>query len=151
MGKGGRLTNQLEIVKGIAVTPLGIGPGQSEQDYFFDMAPHNLYLHVLIEAGWIGGFAFFAFALLTLSRGWRFLQRAINVDGMHIASYACVVGILAQSFFVDSTHWRHFFLLIAMVWGPLLAWENGLAQRPTGAYQAALSRRAPVTGSIRKI
>lgn len=151
MGKGGRLTNQLEIVKSIAVKPLGIGPGQSEQDYFFDMAPHNLYLHVLIESGWIGGFAFFAFAALTLARGWRFLHKASNVDGIHIASYACVAGVLAQSFFVDSTHWRHFFLLIAMVWGPLLAWEARLAQKQAGAHQASMLRRAPAAGIARKI
>jgi O-antigen ligase len=146
MGEHGRLTNQLAIVKAVAVTPLGIGPGQSEQDYFFDMAPHNLYLHVLIESGWIGGLAFIFFAALTLWRGRRFLHRSANVDAIHIASYACVIGVLAQSFFVDSTHWRHFFLLIAMVWGPLLAWENGLAQRHSQAYQAAVSRHTRADG-----
>jgi O-antigen ligase len=123
-GEGGRLTRQLEIVESITVTPLGIGAGQSEMEYFFDGAPHNVYLHVLIESGWIGGFSFITFILLTVWRGARFFQRAPDVDGVHIAAYVCVIGVLVQSFFIDSTHWRHLFLLIAMVWGPLLAWEN---------------------------
>ncbi len=123
-GEGGRLTRQLEIVKSIAVTPLGIGAGQSEQDYFFEGAPHNVYLHVLIESGWIGGFSFIAFILLTVWKGARFFQLAPDVDAVHIAAYTCVIGVLVQSFFIDSTHWRHLFLLFAMVWGPLLAWEN---------------------------
>ena len=123
-GEGGRLTRQLEIVKSITVTPLGIGAGQSEQEYFFDGAPHNVYLHVLIESGWIGGFSFIAFILLTIWKGARFFQQAPDVDAVHIAAYVCVIGVLVQSFFIDSTHWRHLFLLFAMVWGPLLAWEN---------------------------
>jgi O-antigen ligase len=123
-GEGGRLTRQMEVLKEIMVTPIGIGSGQSEQEYNFSKAPHQLYLHVLIEAGWIGGFAFFAFLLFTLYKGGRYFRLATNVDGVHIAAYTCVVGILAQSFFIDSTHWRHLFLLIAMVWGPLLYWEN---------------------------
>jgi O-antigen ligase len=123
-GERGRLTRQLEVVKAITVTPLGVGAGQSEKDYFFQGAPHNVYLHVLIESGWIGGFSFIAFILLTLWKGARFFQYAPDVEAVHIAAYTCIVGVLVQSFFIDSTHWRHLFLLFAMVWGPLLAWES---------------------------
>lgn len=124
VGEGGRLTRQLEIAEAIAVTPQGIGAGQAEKDHYFKHAPHNLYLHVLIEAGWIGGFAFIAFILLTVWRGGRFILRARNINGVHIATYSCLIGILVQSLFIDSTHWRHFFLIFAMIWGPTLAWEN---------------------------
>ena len=123
-GEGGRMTRQLEVVKSISVTPLGIGAGQSEKNYFFAGAPHNVYLHVLIESGWIGGFSFIAFLLLTVWKGARYFQYAQDVDAIHIAAYTCVIGVLVQSFFIDSTHWRHLFLLFAMVWGPLLAWES---------------------------
>jgi len=123
-GEHGRLTRQLEIVKSITVTPLGIGAGQSEEGSFFQGAPHNVYLHVLIESGWIGGFSFIAFILLTVWKGARYFQHAPDIDAVNIAAYACVIGILTQSFFIDSTHWRHLFLLFAMVWGPMLAWES---------------------------
>lgn len=128
-GEGGRLTRQLEIVKSITVTPLGIGAGQSNQEYFFDNAPHNIYLHVIIESGWIGGFSFIAFILLTVWKGARFFRVSPDVDGVDIAAYVCVIGILVQSFFIDSTHWRHLFLLFAMIWGPVLAWENQAYRR----------------------
>jgi O-antigen ligase len=108
----------------ILVTPIGIGAGQSEKEYFFKQAPHNVYLHVLVESGWIGGFSFFAFLIFTLYKGGRYFRLAGDVDGVNIAAYACVVGILVQSIFIDSTHWRHLFLLVAMVWGPVLYWEH---------------------------
>ena len=122
-GEGGRMTRQLEVVKNIAVKPFGIGPGESIKDYNFGTGPHNLYLHVMVETGWIGGFAFVAFLFLTLWRGARYIRRSPSIDGPYIAIYACVLGVLIQSLFIDSTHWRHLFLLFAMLWGPLLNWE----------------------------
>jgi O-antigen ligase len=130
-GEGGRLTRQLEIIREITVTPLGIGAGQSEKDYNFKKAPHNLYLHVLIESGWIGGFAFYAFIILTLWRGSTFIRHAEDIDGIHIVAYTCLIGILVQSVFIDSTHWRHLFLLFALIWGPMLAWQNQLEWQHT--------------------
>ena len=129
MGEGGRLTRQLEIVKGIAVQPIGIGPGESEKDYYFGQAPHNLYLHTMIESGWIGGIAFLSFLFATIFRSARYIRRSVNIDGTYIAVLAALLGILAQSLFIDSTHWRHMYLLIAMLWGPLLYWENHVLHR----------------------
>jgi O-antigen ligase len=143
-GEGGRLTRQLEVMRSITVTPLGIGPGQSEQEYFFKKAPHNLYLHVLIESGWIGGFSFYAFILFTLWRGTRFIRLAHDLDGIHIAAYCCLVGVLIQSAFIDSTHWRHLFLLFAMVWGPLLAWQTKGHAVTSGPQLAASSHKRPI-------
>jgi O-antigen ligase len=144
-GEGGRLTRQAEILRAITVTPIGIGAGQSEIDYNFGKAPHQLYLHVLIEAGWIGGFSFFAFLLFTLWKGGRYIRKAVDVPGIDIAVYACIIGVMVQSLFIDSTHWRHFFLLFALIWGPILIWENrmklihGIA--PTNPRR--ISNRAP--------
>jgi O-antigen ligase len=123
-GEDGRMTRQMEVLNKIMVTPIGIGAGQSEKEVFFNQAPHNVYLHVLIESGWIGGFSFFAFLIFTLYKGGRYFRLAGDVDGIDIAAYTCVIGILVQSIFIDSTHWRHLFLLAAMVWGPALYWEH---------------------------
>ena len=123
-GEGGRLTRQLEIVKKIAVKPFGIGPGETEKDYYFGQAPHNLYLHTMIESGWVGGLAYIGFIFVSLWRAGRYIRRSPNIDGRYIAVYAAVLGILIQSAFIDSTHWRHFYMLFAMLWGPLLFWEN---------------------------
>lgn len=123
-GEGGRITRQFEVATKVGVKPFGIGPGSSAKAYNFSKEPHNLYLHVLIEAGWVGGLAFIAFLFVTLWRGARYIRRSASPDGQYIAAYACVIGILTQSIFIDSTHWRHMFLLLGMIWGPLLYWEN---------------------------
>jgi O-antigen ligase len=119
IGEGGRFTNQLRVLQEGVANPIGIGPGQS--DRHFGIAAHNLYLHVLIEAGWIGAFGFYAFVFLTLMKSFRFAFQPSEIQGVYIATLACTVGILVQSFFIDSTHWRHLYLLFAMLWGPLLA------------------------------
>jgi len=125
VGEGGRFTNQLRVLKEGLANPIGIGPGQS--DRHFGVAAHNLYLHVLIEAGWIGAFGFYGFLFLTLVNGFRFAFQPSGIQGVYIATLACTVGILVQSLFIDSTHWRHLYLLFAMLWGPLLAWQRPLS------------------------
>ena len=116
----GRFSNQFNILQRALTQPLGIGPGGADEP----MAPHNLYLHVVVEAGWIGGLAFWGFLLLTIARGWSYLRRAPQPQHAYTASFACVLGTLAQSAFIDSTHWRHLFLLFAIVWGPALAYRR---------------------------
>ncbi|MEJ2139447.1 MAG: O-antigen ligase family protein [Gammaproteobacteria bacterium] len=138
-GEGGRMTRQLEVVKKIAVNPVGIGPGESFKDYYFGNAPHNLYLHTMIESGWIGGLAYIAFLFLTLARATRYIRRSANIDGAYIAVYASVFGVLIQSVFVDSTHWRHFYLLFSILWGQLLYWESRVRQS-TGLARAAVAQ-----------
>jgi O-antigen ligase len=120
----GRFSIQKQVLNKSFVTPLGIGAGQSEEKYNFGKAPHNVYLHVLIESGWLGAAAFYGFLLLTLWKSYHYVYQRSSIQRYYIATFACVVGCLAQSFFIDSTHWRHFYLLLAMLWGPLLAWQS---------------------------
>ena len=122
--QGGRFSRQSIIINSALETPLGIGTGQSNLQHNFGGEPHNIFLQVLIEAGWIGALSFYAFLALTLSRAFRFVFQPSTVQAVYIASFACVIGLLAQSFFIDSTHWRHLYLLLAMLWGPLLAWQT---------------------------
>lgn len=116
----GRFVRQQLVLKRSLEEPLGIGAGQSEQPFFFNKAPHNVYLHVLIESGWIGAVAFFSFLGLTLWKSLRFLHLESDIQIVYIAVFASVIGLLVQSLFVDSTHWRHMYLLFGMLWGPLL-------------------------------
>ena len=34
-----------------------------------------------------------------------------------IAAVAAFVGEVAEGFVIDTDHWRHFFLLLGMIWG----------------------------------
>ena len=102
--------------------PIGIGPGQSH--YYFPTEPHNLYIHILVETGWLGGITFLFFIILTVWRGFQFCQRKTEIHDTYIIIFASVIGVLVQSLLIHSTHWRHLYLLLAMLWGPMLAYAR---------------------------
>jgi O-antigen ligase len=118
-----RFATQAAILKNALANPIGIGPGRAEDLEMFGYAPHNLFLHVLAESGWFGAVAFYAFLAMTLWRGLNFCMQPTAIQNIYIIVFACTVGTLTQSLFIDSTHWRHMFLLLGMLWGPLLAWQ----------------------------
>lgn len=124
--EGGRFSIQKRVIDTSLIKPLGIGAGQTEHPHYFGKAPHNIYLHVLVEAGWIGALAFYGFLGLTLWKATRFAFQPSDIQAIYIAILACLVGLLAQSLFVDSTHWRHMYLLFAALWGPPLAWQTDI-------------------------
>lgn len=112
---GGRFFTQAMALQEVGTHPLGIGPGMSTPE--LGMEPHNLYLHTALEGGWLGAVAFCLFLVMSLGRAmgrvgfrWR-LQSDFHVV------LAVLMGTLFQSFFIDSTHWRHLWLLLAMAWG----------------------------------
>jgi O-antigen ligase len=119
---GGRLSNQLLILKTALAHPLGVGAYLSEILFF--RAPHNIYLHVLIESGWIGAIAFYSFLIVTLQKAYKFCLQPSSIQRSYAVVFVCTIGILVQSFFIDSTHWRHMYMLFAMLWGPALFWQD---------------------------
>ena len=123
--EGGRFYTQQQAISRIGTTPLGIGPGRSAAE--LGLAPHNLYLHIFVEGGWLAGLAFFMFLFLTFYRSLAlfFWQSSLRDDFFII--FASLSGLLLQSFFIDSTHWRHFWLLLAMNWGLIVAYERSRA------------------------
>jgi len=124
MKESGRFSRQLSVIERALETPIGIGAGQSIQKYNFGMEPHNIYLQLLIESGWIGALAFYAFLALTLGKAFRFVFQPSTIQAVYIVGFASIIGLLAQSLFIDSTHWRHMYFLLALLWGPLLAWRT---------------------------
>ena len=111
--EGGRFDTQLEALAMIGQNPLGVGPGRSKE--VFGLETHNLYLHSLTEGGWLAGLSLLAFlgwvmigGLSTVSRNWPLRPHATVI-------LACTAGTLLQSFFIDSTHWRHLWLLLALL------------------------------------
>jgi len=97
--------------------PLGIGPGQAE--VVLEYATHSLYMRVLVENGWMG---FVAFMLLVIVSLWRSVTNSLRGTlwsrWMYALVAASLFGILFNSFFIDSLHWRHLWVLLALAWGP---------------------------------
>ncbi|SFJ06394.1 hypothetical protein SAMN05421852_10468 [Thermoflavimicrobium dichotomicum] len=113
-----RFSTQIRAVHHAIQMPLGIGPGQSEIVY--GMSPHNLYVRVLTESGWLGFIGFTLFIMITLIRCIRFSLFSQHPSQSYYALFAAVLmGILANSFFIDSLHWRHFWFFLAFPWAPL--------------------------------
>jgi hypothetical protein len=100
---------------------LGIGPGLSEQA--LAKAAHSLYVRVFVESGWLGGLTFLAFTGIAAFHGLSLLYRGMR-DTRLLVAVSCLMGILLNSFVIDSIHWRHFWLLLGLVWGAILQPSN---------------------------
>ncbi len=141
LATGGRFDAQRQALAHIGRDPLGVGPGRSDEE--FGLEPHNLYLHVLVEAGWLGGLALFALLLLTGGRLLALQRRAPPALQPELfIVFACLSGALVQSLFIDSTHWRHLWLLLGMAWGLIAA-----CRRPAADATFMSKVTAPAPGS----
>ena len=94
---------------------LGIGPGQFEE---LQVTPsHNTYVRALSEQGFLGFFTMVAVILATLILAVR--NAILGRDSYGIGSAALLAawaGIAVESFFIDTLHWRHLWLVAALVW-----------------------------------
>lgn len=117
-GDAGRFAVWKIVLEAAFQHPFGIGPGQSAE--VFNAEAHNLYLHVLVETGWLGAIGLSGFLLAGLWRGLRLALGSNPVPAWYLAVVASVAGTLVENLFVHGTHWRHFYLLLAMLWAPAL-------------------------------
>lgn len=111
-----RFATQAQAVATSLGTWHGIGPGQAET--VFDYATHSLYLRVLAENGWLSALAGGAFLLATLTRSIRGLRSQTGWRPYFAFCTAALVSVLFNSLFIDSLHWRHFWLVCALPWIP---------------------------------
>lgn len=126
VAEGGRFATQLQTLSAILVDPIGVGPGRSAD--VFGLEPHNHFLHILVESGWVAGIAYFVFVALTLAIGLRAAFVPSPVQTHLLVVLAATIGVLTQSLFIDSHHWRHFYVLYGMLWG-LSLWTRAAARQ----------------------
>ena len=55
-----------------------------------------------------------------------------------ITGLAAFIGEIAEGFVIDTDHWRHFFLLLGIIWGAAAATYRHM--RATRAYAAEIAR-----------
>ena len=116
---GGRFQGHLVALKVIFMNPLGVGPFSFSKIYGAD--PHNVYLQTLLTAGWVGGLSYLVLVLLTLWRGFIFLFRKTHVQEYFIIVYCSFLPLALEGIIIDTDHWRHFYLLLGLIWGMMLA------------------------------
>jgi O-antigen ligase len=113
---GGRFDGQLKARDIAAAHPLGIGAGEFNTHHHGEDV-HNVYLSMLLNAGWLGGFGYLCVVLVTLFVGLRQLLKRSPVQDLLIIAWACFLAVALEGLIVDTDHWRHFFVLMALVWG----------------------------------
>ena len=74
-------------------------------------------MQAFLVYGWIGGAAYLALVMVTLAVGFRAALVPAPWQAYLIAAYAAFVGEAIEGFIVDTDHWRHFFLVLGLVWG----------------------------------
>lgn len=97
--------------------PFGLGPGQFEPALPDTPAAHSLYVRALAEEGIVGLAVIVALVLATLAMALR--NAMIGRDTYGIGSATLLgawCGLVANSFVIDTLHWRHLWFVAALVW-----------------------------------
>src|SRR5580704_9037318 len=109
--------------------PLGIGPLQFWLLFVED--PHNSFLNAFLSGGWLAGFCYLALAVITIVMSTRFLFVRTPWQPLYHAIYAAYVGTIAEGAIIDIDHWRHYFLILGLLWGLMAASRQYVAAAPT--------------------
>src|SRR5206468_2690223 len=110
-----RFGAQLSGIELATKYPLGIGPGQFER--ISPISAHSTYVRALSEQGVLGLLVLLTLLLLTFAFAGR--NAILGRDTYGIGSAALLAawcGLLANSVFIDTLHWRHFWFLAALIW-----------------------------------
>ena len=110
-----RFAAQREGIRVVADHPFGIGPGQFEEVLRY--AAHSSYVRALTENGFIGLGLIVGLMLVTLLLATRNVFGGRQTFGIGSAPLlGSWVAILGASTVIDTIHWRHFWLVAALIW-----------------------------------
>lgn len=115
-GESGRFGRQGYAFDLALQNPLGIGPVEF-RNLRITEEPHNVYVNVLLSYGWGGGGLYFLLVGATLWLGVKGLMRPSPYRLMMIPLIATFSILALESAIIDSDHWRHWFLLVGLIWG----------------------------------
>ena len=115
VGQGGRFRLQEIALGALLKYPNGMGPFEFAR--VNGLQQHNVYLQAFLVYGWMGGVSYILLLLTTFWVAFRSVFVATPWQNYTIIALAVFTGEVGESFIIDSDHWRHFFLLLGMVWG----------------------------------
>ena len=115
-GPTGRFGGQEKAIRLILENPLGIGAGQFTSVYHHEEV-HNVFLSMLLNAGWAGGLIYWLMTGLTLAIGLRHVLRATLARPLFLIALSAFLATAAEGIVIDTDHWRSYYILMAMVWG----------------------------------
>ncbi|MEJ6783277.1 O-antigen ligase family protein [Aminobacter sp. Piv2-1] len=97
--------------------PFGIGPLVFGQIYGEDT--HDIWLKALMDYGWLGFASYLVLIVWTLAAGFRILLRDRPWQPYLLPAYVVFIGHVALGTVIDTDHWRHFYLLLGLIWGAI--------------------------------
>jgi hypothetical protein len=107
--------------------PLGIGPLQFYRLFVEDA--HNTFLNEFMSGGWLAGFCYLTLAAVTMAMGLHFVFARTPWQPLYLAVYAAYLGVIFESAIIDIDHWRHYFLILGVLWGLMAATQRAMAAR----------------------
>lgn len=105
--------------------PFGIGPLQFNK--FFPEDTHNSYLNAFMSGGWISGVFYPALVFTTVFIGFRYVFVRTPWQRPYLAVFSAYLGTVGEAFIIDTDHWRHFWLMLGLMWGLFVATQRYIA------------------------
>jgi hypothetical protein len=121
--------------------PFGIGALEFARA-FYDQDAHEVYLSMFMNTGWIGGALYIVVVLLSIILGLSQVIKDRGGDGVSAVLIASFIGMALEGAVIDTDHWRHFYLIMAMIWGTALASRAGQF-RPASEPDPTAQGRSP--------
>ena len=94
--------------------PLGIGPLVFST--IFPEDEHNIWLKMLTSYGWLGFVTYITLICWTLAAGFRILLRNRPWQPFLMIAWIVLLGHVGIGNVIDTDHWRHFYMLLGIVW-----------------------------------
>jgi O-antigen ligase len=112
--------------------PFGIGPGQF--DVVSTVSAHSTYVRAFAEEGLPGLLTLLVLIFATLLFAVRNVLRGVDTYGIGSAALlGAWLGLVANSLFVDTLHWRHLWLVAALIWAGSMRAGRDYASSSTGS------------------
>ena len=109
--------------------PLGLGP--MELGRMFGEDEHNIWLKSLTTYGWLGFVSYVTLICWTLAAGFRYLLRDRPWQPYLMIGWVMILGHTLIGNVIDTDHWRHFYLLLGIVWGCIALEQRHLRSFPS--------------------
>ncbi len=119
--------------------PLGIGP--LEFGFLYGEDTHNVYLKGLMGFGWLGFVCWMIMIFWTLIAGFKLLFNKRPWQPYYQIAYIVFFGHLIIGWVIDVDHWRHFYLMLGIIWGCILLEKKWHAERKTAPKRPMVSLR----------
>jgi hypothetical protein len=114
-----RFRLEQDSFKAIFDHPLGMGPWGFA--HATNWVSHETFLGMTLNHGWIGGAAYLTLIFLTLIIGFRGVWIRTPWQTFFIATYTSFIAMVFEGIWGDTDHWRHFYIVLGLVWGLVAA------------------------------